>query len=78
MNAIFDRVGNAPRGRDGGEDGAPGVVMLKSGAMLRPKGYQVIPAGDRLVLMLPGGGGMGDPAGRDPAAAARDSGFRMA
>ncbi len=72
VNAIFDRVGNPPRGRDGGRDGAPGGVMLKSGARLRTKGYQVIPAGDRLVLLLPGGGGMGDPAERDAAAVARD------
>ena len=72
VNAIFDRVGNPPRGRDGGGDGAPGGVMLKSGTKLRTKGYQVIPANDRLVLLLPGGGGMGDPAQRDPAAAARD------
>jgi N-methylhydantoinase B len=71
-NAIFDRVANPPRGRDDGLDGAPGEVALKSGAALRPKGFQVIPNGDRLVLHLPGGGGMGDPALRDPAATARD------
>ncbi len=72
VNAIFDRVGHAPRGRDGGGDGAAGLVHLKSGATLRTKGYQVIPAGDRLVLQLPGGGGMGPPAERDPALVARD------
>ena len=71
-NAIFDRVAHAPRGRDGGQDGAPGVVRLRSGALLRTKGYQVIPAGDRLILELPGGGGMGPPEQRDPAATARD------
>ncbi len=73
VNAIFDRVGHAPKGRDGGQDGAPGAVRLKSGAKLRTKGYQVIPNGDRLILELPGGGGFGDPAARDPAAAARDA-----
>ena len=71
-NAIFDRVAHAPKGRDGGGPGAAGRVYLKSGATLRTKGYQVIPAGDRLVLELPGGGGMGDPAARDPALIARD------
>ncbi len=71
-NAIFDRVAHAPRGRDGGQDGAPGVVRLRSGALLRTKGYQVIPKGDRLILELPGGGGMGPPEQRDPAATARD------
>ena len=71
-NAIFDRVANAPRGRDGGGDGAAGRVSLKSGATLRTKGFQVIPDGDRLVLELPGGGGMGDPRQRDRAAVERD------
>ena len=43
------------------------MVALKSGKMLRTKGFQMIPDGDRLILKLPGGGGMGDPAERDPA-----------
>ena len=71
-NAIFDRVGHAPKGRDGGEAGAPGRVYLKSGAALRTKGYQIVPAGDRLVLELPGGGGMGPAAERDRALAEQD------
>ena len=71
-NAIFDRVAHAPRGRDGGGDGAPGVVRLLSGATLRTKGYQIIPAGDRLVLELPGGGGIGAPAERDAGLIAAD------
>ncbi len=57
VNATFDRIANAPRGRDGGLDGAAGAVRLKSGKVLRPKGFQVIPNGDRLILELPGGGG---------------------
>ncbi len=72
-NASFDRVANAPRGREGGHDGAPGYVGLRSGAVLRTKGFQVIPDGDRLVLKLPGGGGMGDPKQRDAALVARDA-----
>ena len=76
-NAIFDRVAHAPRGRDGGGDGAPGVVRLRSGGLLRTKGYQIIPAGDRLVLELPGGGGMGPPdqRGEDLIAADRRDGL---
>ena len=73
VNAIFDRVAHPPKGRAGGKDGAAGAVRLKSGAALRTKGYQVIPDGDRLILELPGGGGYGDPAARDPAALARDA-----
>jgi len=72
VNATFDRIANAPKGRDGGGDGAPGAVHLKSGKVLRPKGFQVIPDNDRLILQLPGGGGMGDPATRQPTLVARD------
>ena len=72
VNAIFDRVANAPKGREGGLPGAAGVVTLKSGAPLRTKGFQIIPDDERLILQLAGGGGMGDPATRDPALVARD------
>ncbi len=71
-NAIFDRISNPPKGRDRGHDGAAGRVELKSGAPLRTKGFQIVPEGDRLMLYLPGGGGMGNPAGRDPARVASD------
>ena len=74
VNAIFDRVANAPKGRDGGGDGATGWVGLNDakGTVLRTKGFQIIPKGRRLLLKLPGGGGMGDPATRDPALVERD------
>jgi N-methylhydantoinase B len=72
VNAIFDRIANAPKGREGGLNGAAGVVALKSGGTLRTKGFQVIPDGDRLILKLPGGAGMGDPILRDPTLVARD------
>jgi N-methylhydantoinase B len=71
-NASFDRVANPPRGRAGGLDGAAGYVGLRSGGVLRTKGFQTIPDGDRLVLKLPGGGGMGDPRERDPKQVAAD------
>ena len=72
VNAIFDRVAHAPKGRDGGAAGAPGVVQLVSGAALRTKGFQVIPEGERLLLLLPGGGGMGEARTRAPTLVARD------
>jgi len=71
-NAIFDRISFSPKGREGGINGAPGRVELKSGAVLRTKGFQIIPDGDRLMLYLPGGGGMGRPAERDPELVALD------
>jgi N-methylhydantoinase B len=72
VNATFDRVANAPKGREGGLSGAPGVVRLAGGQKLRTKGLQIIPDGERLILELPGGAGMGDPVARDPAKVARD------
>lgn len=71
-NAIFDRISNPPRGRNGGGEGAAGRVSLVSGRPLRAKGFQIIPEGERLLLELPGGGGMGDPGERDPEHVAGD------
>ncbi len=74
VNAIFDRVANAPKGRDGGGEGAAGWVGMNdaNGTVLRTKGFQTIPKGRRLLLKLPGGGGMGNPKDRDPALVQRD------
>jgi N-methylhydantoinase B len=63
--AMFERIQHPARGRSGGHDGAPGRVSLVSGQTLRGKGQQTIPAGERLRLELPGGGGFGDPRERD-------------
>jgi N-methylhydantoinase B len=70
--AMYERVATPARGRDGGRDGAAGRVGLASGRPLRGKGLQRIPAGDRLVLHVPGGAGLGDPAERAAEDAARD------
>jgi len=72
FNAMFDRVAHPPRGREGGGNGAPGVVRLDDGTALATKGRQHVPAGHKLVLELPGGGGYGPAADRDPTAHARD------
>ena len=61
FNAMFDRVDNPARGREGGGIGAPGGVGLADGAKLKSKGRQLIKNGQRLKLSLPGGGGYGDP-----------------
>lgn len=73
FSAMFDRVNHAAKGRDGGKDGAAGIVTLDDGTALKPKGWQHVPAGRRLVLHLPGGGGYGDPAQRDAEARALDA-----
>ncbi len=70
--AMFERCRNPARGRAGGKGGAAGRVGLVSGAVLRGKGRQSIPSGDRLLLALPGGGGYGDPFDRDAALVAAD------
>src|SRR5690606_36084193 len=72
FSAVFDRVGHPARGRNGGQDGVPGVVRLDDGTRMRPKGWQHVPAGRRLILELPGGGGYGDPARRGAEARAED------
>ena len=63
----FERVRHPPRGRSGGGVGAAGVVTLRSGRPIRPKGRQTVPPRDAICLQLPGGGGFGDPLNRDPA-----------
>lgn len=72
FSAMFDRVENPARGRAGGEDGAAGKVYLDDGSPFATKGKQTVPADRRLIMELPGGGGFGDPADRDPAAIAND------
>ena len=63
--AAFDRIDHPARGREGGDSGSPGALMLGSGQRLRGKGTQTIPAGERLIIHTPGGGGFGDALQRD-------------
>lgn len=72
FNAMFDRVENPARGRDGGGNGAPGRVELTDGTPLRSKGRQHVKNGQCLKLSLPGGGGFGAPRTRDRAAIEAD------
>ncbi len=59
--ATFDRIKNPALGRDGGKAGRKGVARLGSGKAIPDKGIHVIPAGDSLLVELPGGGGFGNP-----------------
>jgi N-methylhydantoinase B len=65
--AMFERVERPAKGRVGGHDGAAGIVRTSTGTTMRAKGLQAIPTGERLVLEIPGGAGLGDPSTRDAA-----------
>ncbi len=67
FNAMFDRIENAARGRDGGASGKKGCVELTDGTVMRGKGRQLVKNGQRLRLKLPGGGGYGKATDRDKA-----------
>jgi N-methylhydantoinase B len=69
---MYDRTRFPAPGMLGGKDGAAGWVGTASGERLHPKRQQRIPAGERVVLKLPGGGGYGDPLERDPDLVRRD------
>ena len=72
FNAMFDRVENPARGREGGSNGAAGKVELATGQKLKSKGRQLVKNGQRLKLSLPGGGGYGSPEKRKPEDIAED------
>jgi len=72
LGATFDRIEHPARGSAGGRAGAGGRVRLRSGKELAGKGRQVVPAGDRLIVETPGGGGIGDPGARERSSIARD------
>ncbi len=66
VSKMFDRIKHPARGRDGGHDGGKGAARLDDDAPMRGMGREVVPAGRRLIVETPGGGGIGDPADRDP------------
>jgi N-methylhydantoinase B len=72
VSTTFDRVHFPPRGRLGGLPGLAGKVELASGKPLPPKAHSSIPAGDRLCILMPGGGGYGDPRKRPAEKVAED------
>ncbi len=59
---ITERRRHAPRGREGGEDGAPGRNLL-DGEPLPSKASGELRPGQRLRIETPGGGGHGAPSG---------------
>jgi len=75
--AALDRIHHAPRGREGGKNGELGSLTLSNGDTLRSKGEQIIPAGQRMTVLTPGGAGYGDPKNRDLARIAQDLEFGL-
>ena len=71
--AAFDRIDFPARGRAGGEPGAAGAVAIKAGRKLKGKGTQMVDAGERLLILTPGGGGWGAPEARDARLTAADA-----
>ncbi len=72
ISANYDRVLYPARGRNGGGNGMAGKLSLGSGATLKSKGQQTIPKHEAVIIEMPGGGGLGSPFDRDPAAVAED------
>lgn len=83
VSRMFDRIKHPAAGRQGGGPGAPGVVTLTAGAnasgdaspepvALSGKGADSVPAGARLILQTPGGGGIGVATQRATEAVAAD------
>ena len=72
ISPTFDRVVFPARGRLGGLPGTAGAIELKSGKQLPPKAHSSVPANDRLIVSMPGGGGYGDPHKRPAAKVAED------
>lgn len=61
LSGMYDRIRFAPRGTQGGCDGAAGTVTDIDGNPLPGKGRVTIAAGTQVLLELPGGGGLGNP-----------------
>ncbi len=53
-------------------EGAAGAVTLASGPVLRGKGQQTVPMKDRVIIAMPGGGGLGNPRRRPVAVVVDD------
>ena len=63
--ATFDRMKNPPRGREGGSPGMKGNAGLSDGTSFNDKAVYRVSPGERILLELPGGGGLGNPQNRE-------------
>ena len=65
-SCMYDRTTYPAAGLNGGQAGAVGEVILSDGTHPHPKSRYALPAGQHVVLKLPGGGGFNPPTLRDP------------
>jgi N-methylhydantoinase B/oxoprolinase/acetone carboxylase alpha subunit len=86
FSALFDRVKLAPPGLFGGHEGGRSALLVRRAGSNRFQSFDeafgvaspskftnvVLHRGDELYYRTPGGGGIGDPAERDPALVAED------
>ena len=72
FSAMLDRVDHPARGRRGGLEGHPTTIERSDGELMRGKGKQFVPHGEKVIMGFPGGAGYGDPASRDRDAVRRD------
>lgn len=72
----YDKSRFPPQGVTGGKPGKGSRFVIRAGQPeereIEASGRFELKSGDRILMESPGGGGYGDPAERDPAAAARD------
>ena len=66
VSAMVDRIIYPPEGILGGRPGAPGELLINGQEKARPKTLLTLQPHQRVQLNLPGGGGFGDPLGREP------------
>ena len=69
---LCDRTRIPAQGFFGGAPGAPGEVRINGRMPANPKAEQTLQPGDLVEIRLPGGGGYGPPADRDPGLRAQD------
>ena len=72
FSGLYERLQHPAPGLAGGRPGSRGRVRSSGGEVRAPKLRRFLPAGERVTLEIPGGGGFGDPGQRDPAALRAD------
>jgi N-methylhydantoinase B len=70
---MVDRIQYPAPGVLGGQPGAPGDLQLSSGLRPKPKTQVVVEPSQSVHLLLPGGGGRGDPLRRIPSLVLEDA-----